>query len=580
MKRYIILYAAMAAVAVTAWSTAPAQNKTGMNKQVEVTKMYVPDVAPAYKLSIEPDMTDTVKMRPDIDYSITPLSWQTNLTTEKFRPATITYWEFNRPRNFYLKAGAGYPFLSEGDFYASTQNPDTGFLTFYVNHNGRYDNVKNFFGERHDSRTMNNRAGLNLGWYAGKRILEGDFSYDMDEYRRYAGGSYLYTDRRAEDFASAIGDKVATGWLRGKIRFGDDFEDLSRVNFDITLRGSMFSDRSVQRIMGTFEPASLYFDDVRFGENTYGGSAAIARKFGRHTIRADVDFDARVGAKNYGDYGDNTLRAGLRYGLEGRAVDFLVGADYIFDRLRQDDKASHYVTPYLRLRFNVSRKGHFVPFIEADGKLLNNSWLSLSRINPYLIAGTTADNTMQYNARVGFAGNVAGDRLAYRVILGLSLAEKDIFWYAQDYMWFGVENGRRNTLYADAELTYRPVNNFILTVGATGRTFSMKSPLDNHIPKFEGRARAEYNYRKWTFGVKADMAGVSYWTNKIGENNADWHTFKKSFSTDLTACVEWNYRSDIGFYLEGRNLLNRPLYPFAYYNTYGLSGVFGVKVQF
>lgn len=38
-----------------------------VEKQVEVSKSYLPEVAPASKLAIVPDHTDTVKIRPDID---------------------------------------------------------------------------------------------------------------------------------------------------------------------------------------------------------------------------------------------------------------------------------------------------------------------------------------------------------------------------------------------------------------------------------------------------------------------------------------------------------------------------------
>lgn len=593
MKRYIIIYAAAAVAAMSAIAPAGVsaqEMKASMNKQVEVTKMYVPDVAPAQKLAIEPDMTDTVKMHPDIDYSITPLSWQTSLSTEKFRPATLNYWEFNRPRNFYLKAGAGYPLLSEGDFYASTQNPDTGFLTFYFNHHGQYDNIANYFGEKHDSRSMNNRVGLDLGWYAGKRVLEGDFSYEMDSRHRYAGSKLLgeNASERAKNFAEAVGDKISTGLLSGEIRFGDDFADLSRVNFNIAVRGSLFSDKSAARSMRTFEtPAQIGYEDFGIGENRFGGSVAIAKGFGRHTLRIDADFDSYNGTRSYRDYGDNILHAGVRYGRDGGKVDYMLGADYYYDWFRRGSKASH-ITPYLRLRFNVSRKGYFVPFIEADGELRNNSFMSLARINPYIMTGVTAEdmsamtagNTTQYNVRIGFAGNVAGDRLSYRVLIGASFAPEDIFWYVQDYMWFGVENGRRNTLCFDAEINYRPVSNLLITAEAKGRAFSIDSTLDNTIPAFESRLGVEYNIRSWTFGVSADMCGTTYWTNKIGPNSADWRTFKNSFSTDLKAYIEWNYRNDVGFYIEGRNLLDSQIYPFAYYRNYGIGGVFGVKVQF
>ena len=129
MKKMLIV-AAFAAVL-------PQLAAAQVEKQVEVTKAYVPKVESASKLAVQPDMTDTARMRPEIDYTITPLSLRTTLSPRPIRPATVTYWEFNRPLPFYLKAGAGYPLNSVLDFYASSQNPSTGYVVGYVNHEGR-----------------------------------------------------------------------------------------------------------------------------------------------------------------------------------------------------------------------------------------------------------------------------------------------------------------------------------------------------------------------------------------------------------------------------------------------------------
>ena len=112
MKKMLIIAAAAALL--------PRIAAAQVEKQVEVTKAYVPKVESASKLAIEPDMTDTTQIRPEIDYTITPLTLQTTLTTRPIRPATVTYWEFNRPLPCYVKVGAGYPLNSVLDFYAST----------------------------------------------------------------------------------------------------------------------------------------------------------------------------------------------------------------------------------------------------------------------------------------------------------------------------------------------------------------------------------------------------------------------------------------------------------------------------
>ena len=194
----------------------------------------------ASKLAVEPDMTDTTQMRPEIDYAITPLSLRTTLTTRPIRPATVTYWEFNRPLPFYLKVGAGYPLNSVLDFYATTQNPSTGYLTGYVNHEGRYADIRNDFGVAdNNSMQMKNRAGVAAGKYLGRHILEGGAVV-----RQPHVPSLRRLCRSGSELAPAPGSMVDFGDANLLLRFGDGFQNLERTNFEVVLSGGMFFDHS------------------------------------------------------------------------------------------------------------------------------------------------------------------------------------------------------------------------------------------------------------------------------------------------------------------------------------------------
>lgn len=564
-KIYILAFAAV---------ILPATLAAQMQKQVEVTRDYVPSIERAQKLAVEPDMTDTTRMRPDIDYSITPLSWQTSLTTDKFRPATVTYWDFNRPSPFYIKAGVGIPLQSEGDIYVSTQNPDTGFAQFRVNHRGTYDNVKNYFGEKHDSRSMDNLAGITLGLYTGRRQLAGDFSYEDRNRRRNSASSTPESDAYVPAVAAALGDRINTGRLCGEIRFGDDFADLSRTNFNVAVRGIFFRDDSKKR------DAALEEFKARYGEYAYGASASVARRLGRNTLRADADYDAVRGTGDL-DYGSSRVHAALRYGREAGFVEYLLGADYWYDAVRGTD-ARHRVAPYLRLRFNISRKGHIVPFVEADGELSDNDFMSLSRENPYVVPGTVLDaGTMRYNFRAGIAGNLAASRLSYRLFVSASFADDDRYWYVRDYMWFGVMKGRRNIFSLEGDITYRPVSGLELSAMARASRFGgNKTGLCNTLPSFEGRASAQYTGRRWKLGASADLASRTEWTNLVGDDRYNARIFKAPFTVDLRAVFEWSFGEEVSIFVEGRNLLNNRIYGLAYCPGYGIGGLAGVKLQF
>lgn len=86
---------------------------------------------------------------------------------------------------------------------------------------------------------MFNRIGAAAGKYFGKHILEGDLSYDNRMYHRY--GVYAPAGFEREFGA---GDMNDYGDARVAVRFGDDFQDLSRTNFEIALNGGMFFDHS------------------------------------------------------------------------------------------------------------------------------------------------------------------------------------------------------------------------------------------------------------------------------------------------------------------------------------------------
>ena len=163
----------------------PGVGRAQVSKQVEVTKAYELHLEEAEKYTIRPDMTDTMRLRPDIDYTVTPLSFETSLATRPIRPAKVTYWEFNRPKPYYLKAGFGLPLQSIAEFSLSTQHPDTGYALGYLNHQGRYAKIENDFGVKEPATRLWTELGGAAGKYLGRHILEGDVRYTHRALRRY-----------------------------------------------------------------------------------------------------------------------------------------------------------------------------------------------------------------------------------------------------------------------------------------------------------------------------------------------------------------------------------------------------------
>ena len=136
------------------------------------------------------------------------------------------------------------------------------------------------------------------------------------------------------------------------MRFGDNFQDLSRTNFEIALRGGMFFDHSEWPDYG---------DKAR--QTALEARAKIARGFGRSRFSLEAGYELRSGQKSLEGSSQQLIHAALRYGFAGGVVRFDVGADYYRDRTEFEGepsnlvKSENYVIPFARLDFNLGTPG-------------------------------------------------------------------------------------------------------------------------------------------------------------------------------------------------------------------------------
>ena len=612
MKR-LLMIAAFAAVV-------PQLAAAQVEKQVEVTKAYVPRVESASKLAVEPDLTDTTHMRPEIDYTVTPLSLRTTLATRPIRPATVTYWEFNRPLPFYVKVGAGYPLNSVLDFYATTQNPSTGYALAYVNHAGSYSKIANSFGVKNNSTRMFNRAGVAAGKYIGRHTLEGELSYDNRMYHRYGA----WADP-ASGLGFGAGAMTDYGDAQLQLRFGDDFQDLSRLNFEVGLHGGLFFDHSDW-------PAS----DMQGGESSIGADGRIAWAWGRSRFGVGIAYDYLAGRKYLDGSTQQLIRAGVRYGFDGGVVRLDLGVDYYRDRIGTASMADYargnYLIPHARVEFNLGTPG-LRPFVEADGGVRPNDLRSLTAENPYVRSSqwpsdafiTSADlpldnrnfpvydenslwlskSSVDYNFRLGLGGSLWHSIVGYRLYAGFSVHDNHLFWTGWqvarpdtgcDVLFLPVQ-ARQTVTSLNGEIEIRPLSSLKIDLGAHGRLYNDESDLKNGDPAFAGNAGIAYEGRKIAFGVEALLESSRSWsvyryTLQVagGEDSgqAESGTLEKAvlepfstpFGVDLRAHFDWHVSGRVTLFAEGRNLLNRKLYNAAWFPELGARFAVGIKANF
>ena len=555
-------------------------------KQVEVTKNYAPSVSQATKLAIAPNMVDTVTLRPEIDYTITPRSFSSTLGTHRFKPASVTYWEYMKEYSFYMKLGVGYPLNSVADVYASTHRADVGYIMGYVNHRGQYSKIRMtdlFDGSsyRNNSQQMVNRVGVNAGKYFGRYTLSGDIYYQSDIYHRYPLRSDY--DRREINFED----------VNLKLRFGDSFVDLKRLNFDVYGSVDFYNDKS-----------KTFVEDSKYQQIDATAGVKFARRLAtRSMFSASIDYRGYYGLKDLSSYSNNILSATLLYGYNsGRLLDLKAGLTYCFDHTTSAAKTNrNYVMPYLYVGLNVRNKGTFVPYIELDGEVINNSYYSLLKRNPYVeILGSdgagmpdfmhSLPNTAKYNVRFGVSGHTRNSKFAYRFYANMSFLENSIYWYNVNQLFFNVDVARENIWSVNAELDYKPVSQLLISMQVRGLIYTNFSTVNSAHPPVEAKLRLRYTHKKFAIGASAELQGVSKWTcinnpvfvGRSDDENAalERDTVTVPASVDVGLTFDWYVSDKCTVFVEGNNLANMNIYRWVYYREYGANFTAGVKVQF
>lgn len=572
-----------------------AQTGGELNRQMEVTRAYEPTVNEAPKLDIKPNMVDTVALRPEFDYSITPLPISYGFQVSPFRAAMVDVNDYRLYTPFYVKAALGVPFQSLLDFYYNTTGMKKGFVSAYLNHYGSWSKIKNDNGVKPPSTQTFNKVGALGERRFGRYSLNGEIGYDYDLVSRY--GYYTGGKALPETFdTTADGLRQRFSTIHGRVAFGDTFEDLSHFNFRVGAQAAHFTDR---------------YD---YKQTDFKVGLELGKCFGdRHEVTLRAQYAGYRGDNAFKSNNDLVTVAPL-YHLKTGKFDFALGVDYTFNQLSDyyitwDRSNHHYLFPRFQLRLDVTN-GYFVPYVEIDGRVRSNDYRSLTFENPYMSSGYIEPNTVEYNGRVGFTGSFSSS-FSYRVYGGATIY-KDLLMPAslfspsfdpsEPFENGDDQFGQTFTMLSDsltmwtvgADLEGRISGSFGIEASVQYKGFS--GGFYEHVsgvPNFTARLNLRYSYRdKLILNLGGtflsarhfiELAGYYLNPGPGGDKNSPkgYYTFARVKPTvDLSLSAEYRISPLIGVFVQGNNLINQKLYRFYHYPGLGINMLAGVKLSF
>ncbi|MBO5903560.1 MAG: hypothetical protein J6Q40_06170 [Tidjanibacter sp.] len=555
--------------------------QTDYSKMIEVTREYTPTVERAQKLSIAPTAVDTVALRPEARYQITPTPWSTPFSVGKLDHAQLSAARWRNPGMGYLRVGGGWPVSSEADVYLTPLRSRSSTLGFYLNHQGFEDKIKNDMGVRANALSLENSVGL---WFESKlseRVdLQVDANYSLDIFTPYGGISTLGEDMSWDGRVRYNDAGVA-------LSLGNDSKELAGVNFRIGGSLNLFGAKDV--------------DNHSFGQRDYSVWGRLGYSREGHSVGVDVRAEGRKGAKELSEYDDFRVILSPSYEfVTERNFLLRLGVSYIYNSSPEGKKI--YLLPMADVAYK--RFYGFVPYLRVGGDLSDGSYRAQRLMNPYVAGGSWVNNGARLGGRVGANGDLDGV-VNYDIFGGYDIYRLYNYSVAVNASSRFMAVARPlNVLYYGANVVLHFGPSLALR-GAVRMNDPIAKSFDNEslsalyagvgIRTMEGDVALQYQYKsKWNVSLGVRMLGEAHSAINIGsirvsestgidkpivtEDNYVAVTIPSA--TDLYLNVEYSPKSNFALYLSGGNLLGQQIYDFAFYPLPGVNIKAGVKVNF
>lgn len=571
MKKIIIT--AISAFAVFA---AAAQNQ--ISQQIEVTREYRPDIERADKLEITPRAVDTVALRPDVQYRITPTPWKTKFDARPIKPIGISAAEYVPAWPYYIRLGGGLPGMTLVDLYATSRNPKGNYAGAYFNHYGEHARLRNDMDEKLKARWERNIIGGFAAMNFGRRNLTADIV--MDNRLVSPFGAFSMEGNALDSYRPDDPGELKYMDITATIAYGDLFKDFSRFNWKLGLTGGYFTDHS------------------KHNQAYVSFNAGIGTGIGGGELILDLDVTNKSGLDDLkglpgGLYSNTLVTATPRYGFMTKDVNLVLGASLIHDKFG-DSKGRFRVLPVIEAGYDIP--GLFTVYGKADGEVIDGSFRALSYRNPYMSGGGFLPNSSRIGARIGLFGAVF-PHISYDIYFGCD-TYNDYHYFANFY---GEGNTTQFVALGDIDPSIYYMGMVLKANIARGLTFDLKAQYNNvggidyegdiggtpaiAVPAYEVDAILRYDHNEKVFvSLGCEFVGKrEASTLKAGAMLSDGGSFiteELPAYVNLKAEVEFRLIRHANFFVAADNILNKKIYRFNHYPQLGANVMAGFKLRF
>jgi len=530
----------------------------GGNDEVVVVGTGDRKVEPAYRMTENPKIIDTMITTPVIEYPLLVLQYPTSIELEKIDPATIkTDAKLPMLYHTYVKVGVGTEMMPLGEIYFDSKRSRKFLYGAHLKHLSSFGNFKDYAPAQFDRTKFGLYGALNEKNYS----LKSDLHYNNQGLHYY--GWKIPTDSVDRSTTAQRYQDVG-----GAFSFLSHKKDSAQLNYTGGIVYNHFASK---------KPLGDSLDDWRARENYFAINNTGWYKYEKHTFAAD--FNIRYNGYKYGVEGDTSLTAidtgivlnntiinlkpTISTYLQDNRFRAKVGLDFVIDA---HTKTRAHVYPVAELKYSLFND-IFIPYLGLRGGLKQVTFKSLTSDNEFLLPNVAMRNeNTAIDVYGGFKGTLSR-RMSFN-ISGSFARVKDKALFVTDTLYsvgnkFNVIYDTLNLTTLEGSLSYQL--NEKLKVDGIGRFYSY-ALLNNtyawNLPQWQAILRGSYNlYDKFLVNLDLNFEGgrkalVYAMEEDVTEENQQ---LAKSlgFVADINLSLEYRYNKRISAFVQLNNVASQ-----------------------
>ena len=499
-----------------------------IDKDVIVTKDFVPVIHDADKIDLSPEISDTIKIKPSFSYRIFPIPVKTQFELRPIKPAKLVGIPISELNRYYIKAGIGNHHLPLFEAYANNLRSDKYSVGAALNIEKQEGKIK----LENNQKITGANSYIHINTF-GKFFL-GNFNIENTAGIELTGAHYY-----------GLNPDTVYNSLPGA-------KDIKHNHGSVYFKGKIYS---VTNNTGYEYNASFFeeytWDRDEYHENYIGLNLENKIKLSLFDLYINGDFDF-INNNLSGDTLNKLSFVTIRPYISNTNGEFRykLGMSLTVENGEGNNTS---LFPVASLEYSLAEEV-LTTFFTLDGKINKNRYKEILDDNPFINPGSNPYSSKeQLNVVAGFKGNI-NKSVSYFITGGLQ-SIKNQYFYAIDSV--GIYDNHFKLIYDDLDITsvsggmFFNINNKldIELSGSSYRYLTGEEEKAWHMPLWDLKTDIKYNIQEKIF-IQSDLniIGTRY-AKSINDETIELKPF-----ASLDVQIDYNFSKLLSAFITIKNL--------------------------